>query len=78
MAILGTLIPVPVALASGGNGNSGKPPVEKSPKVDTGTKDKKNPINLVPEPSTIALLAAAAGVAGARKLWQKRRGSRSV
>jgi len=74
-AILGMLIPAPAVLASYGNANSGKPPVEKPPKVDKDKKDRKDsdPVRSLPEPTTIALLAAAAGAAGAGKLWQKRR-----
>jgi hypothetical protein len=76
VAIIGMLISATAALASQGNGNPGKPKTEKSPKVD---KDKKDsvPIHLVPEPATIALLGAAAGIAGARRVWQRRDRSRS-
>ena len=75
--VLGLLIPARVALASQGNGNSATP---KAVKPETGDKNKKdkNPIHSVPEPATIALLGAAAGVAGGRKLWQKRRRSGSA
>jgi hypothetical protein len=78
-AIVGMLIPAPAALASQGNGNSGKPKAEKPPKVDKDKKDEKNsdPVHSVPEPATIALLGAAAGMAAARRLWQKRDRSRS-
>jgi PEP-CTERM motif len=76
IAIVGMLIPGPAALASQGNGKSGTPKAEKSEKADKDKKDK-NPVHSVPEPATIALLGAAAGLAGARKLWQKRR-SRSA
>ena len=33
-----------------------------------------NPFHSVPEPSTLILLGAAAGVVGLRKIWQRRRG----
>ena len=76
VAIMGMLIPAPAALASQSNGKSGKPNSEKSEKADKDKKDKGTvPVHQVPEPATIALLGAAAGVAGARKLWKKRRGS---
>lgn len=80
LVVLGMLLPARAALASQGRGNSDQAKAEKSEKDDKGDKDKKdkgdkkdkNPTP-VPEPTTIALLGAAAGVAGARKLWQKRR-----
>jgi len=78
MAILGLLIPAPAVLASYGNAKSGKPPVEKPPKVEKDKKKNTDPVRSVPEPATIALLAAAAGAAGAGKLWQKRRRSGSA
>ena len=82
VVIAGMLIPAPAALASQGNGKSGKPDTEKSEKADKDKKGKTGkesvPVHQVPEPATIALLGAAAGVAGARKLWQKRRRSSSV
>jgi hypothetical protein len=70
VAIVGMLIPAPAALASYGNGNSPKP--EKPPKVEN-QKNDKGRVQQVPEPATIALLGVAVGVAGARKLWQRRR-----
>ena len=76
VAIFGMLMPAPLALASHGNGNGGKPPVEKPPQVDKDKKDT-NPVRSVPEPATIALLGAAAGAAFAGKRWQKRRASKS-
>jgi hypothetical protein len=76
LVVLGMLIPARVALASHGNGTSDQPKAEKSDK-DKDKKEKKDTYS-VPEPTTIALLGAAAGVAGARKLWQKRRRSRSA
>ena len=82
VVIAGMLIPAPAALASQGNGKSGKPDSQKSTKTDKDKKDKTGkesvPVHQVPEPATIALLGAAAGVAGVRKLWQKRRRSSSV
>ena len=79
VAIMGMLILAPAALASQSNGKSGTPNSEKSEKADKDKSDKKGkgtvPVHQVPEPATIALLGAAAGVAGARKLWKKRRGS---
>jgi hypothetical protein len=70
VVIAGMLIPAPAALASQGNGKSGKPDTEKSEKADKDTKGKTGkesvPVHQVPEPATIALLGAAAGVAGAR------------
>ena len=41
------------------------------------TKPRKKPA-AVPEPATVVLLGAAAGVAGVRKVWQDRRRSRLV
>ena len=41
------------------------------PKKDKTDKEKTKKIP-VPEPTTIALLGAAAGAAAARKLWRKR------
>ena len=79
VAIVGMLIPAPAALASQGKGTSGKPNSEKLEKAGKDKKDKENvPVHQVPEPATIALLGAAAGVAGARKLWQKRHRSSSA
>ena len=80
VAIVGMLIPASAALASQGNGKSGKPKAEESEQADKDKKDKKDkvPVHQVPEPATIALLGTAAAVAGARKLWQRRRRSRSV
>ena len=75
VVVLGMLIPAHIALASQGNGNSEQPKAAKPQKDD---KDKDKKVVRVPEPTTIALLGAAAGVAGARKLWQKRRRSKSV
>ena len=76
VVVLAMLLPARVALASQGRGNSEQPKAEKSEKADK--KDKKDKKTVpVPEPTTIALLGAAAGVAGARKLWQNRRRSRS-
>ena len=39
----------------------------------SGNRRQSNPVHAVPEPSTLILLGAAAGIAGARKLWQQRR-----
>ena len=76
VVVLGMLLPARLALASQGRGNPEKPKAEKLEKDEKDKKDK-NPVRSVPEPTTIALLGAAAGVAGARKLWQNRRRSRS-
>jgi hypothetical protein len=77
VAILGMLIPSPAALASNGTGHSSKSKPEKPPKPEKEKHKNSDPVHSVPEPATIGLLGAAAGVAGARKLWQKRRASRS-
>ena len=70
--VLMMLLSERVAVASPGRGNSEKAKAEKSEKKD------KNPVHSVPEPTTLVLLGAAAGVVGARKLWQDRRRARSV
>ena len=75
--VLGMLLPARVALASQGREHSEKLKAEKSEKDHKDKKDK-NPVHSVPEPTTLALMGAAAGVAGARKLWQNRRRSRSA
>ena len=77
VVVLAVLLPARVALASQGRGNSENPKAEKSEKDDKDKKDKKT-VHSVPEPTTLALIGAAAGVAAARKLWQKRRRSRSA
>jgi PEP-CTERM motif len=77
VVVLGMLVPARVALASPGQEKSEKIKAEKSDKDDKDKKDKK-PVHSVPEPTTLALMGAAAGVAGARKLWQNRRRSRSA
>ena len=76
VVVLGMLLPAHVALASQGRGKSDQPKAAK-PEKDKKDKKEKNPVP-VPEPTTIALLGAAASVAGARKLWHKRRRSKSV
>ena len=81
VALVGMLIPGPRPLAAQGYEKSGNPKSEKkSEKADKDKKDKKEsvPVHQVPEPATIALLGAAAGVAGARRLWQKRHRPNSV
>ena len=70
--VLMMLLPERVALASPGRSNSEKAKAEKSEKKD------ENPVHSVPEPRTLVLLGAAAGVVGARKLSQDRRRARSV
>lgn len=77
VVVLGMLLSARVAQASPGRGHAEKPKTEMSEKHDKDEKDKK-PVHSVPEPTTLALMGAAAGVAGARKLWQNRRRSRSV
>lgn len=79
MVVLAMLLPAQAALASHGRGNSDQPKTEKAQKNDKEKKEKKekNPVVPVPEPTTIALLGAAAGVAGARKMWKNRRRSKS-
>ena len=74
VVVLGMLLPAQVALASPGKERSEKIKAEKSAKDDKDKKDR-NPVHSVPEPTTLALMGAAAGVAGARKLWQNRRRS---
>jgi len=58
--------PVSAAPSAQGRGNSdqGRGPRNGTP---------SNPVHPVPEPSTLILLGAAAGIAGARKIWQRRR-----
>jgi hypothetical protein len=70
MFVLAMLLPARAALAS--QGNSDRPKANKSEKKD------KNPVHSVPEPATLLILGAAAGVVCARKAWQVRRRSRSV
>jgi len=76
VAIVGMLIPAPAALAFHGNENPPGPKAEK-PRVEK-DQHKSERARSVPEPATIGLLGAAAGVAGARKLWQRRRRSGSL
>jgi short subunit fatty acids transporter len=78
VVVLGMLVPAQVALASPGKEKTEKVKAEKSANYDKDkNKDKKdkNPVHSVPEPTTLALMGAAVGVAGARKLWQNRRRS---
>ena len=74
LVVLGMLVPARIALASPVKEKLEKTKAEKSAKDDKDKKDK-NPVHSVPEPTTLALMGAAVGVAGARKLWQNRRRS---
>jgi PEP-CTERM motif len=66
----------PQAWALGASYQDVKGPKDKAEKKTKGPQDKpekeKGKTVPVPEPATITLLAAGAGVAMARKLWQKR------
>ena len=63
--VLMMLLPERVAVASPGRGNSEKAKAEKSEKKD------KNPVHSVPEPTTLVLLGAAAGVVGTARLIRR-------
>ena len=69
MFIIAALLPVEQAAAQIG-GNSVAAHVAH--KKDKAADDGNRPITSVPEPSTILLLGAAAGVVGVRKIWQRR------
>jgi len=75
MFVLAMSIPASPALAhdngafqgrgdSQGRGNSGN---------GNGTSENGNPIHSVPEPTTLALMGAAAAALGVRKVWERRR-----
>jgi hypothetical protein len=68
---LALLIPSSPALAQQGRSIRDTAKADQKDNRDKDKKDKKDPIQ-VPEPATLLLLATMAGVAGARKLWQKR------
>jgi hypothetical protein len=71
MFVVAALLPAGEA-ASQDRGNSAV--AHEAHKKDKAEKSENSndPIS-VPEPSTIVLLGAAAGVLGVRKLWQRRR-----
>ena len=71
MVVLTLLAPPAWVLAASFEDANG--PKDKKEKKTKGKTEKQNnePIS-VPEPATIALLAAGAGVVAARKLWRNR------
>ena len=68
MFVIAALVPAGQAAAQS-RGNSAA--AHEAHKKDK-TENRNDPIS-VPEPATIVLLGAAAGVVGVRKMWQQRR-----
>ena len=68
---LAIVVPVSVELAGQGRGNPKGANVDRKHQAEKNDKDEK-PIHSVPEPTTLLLLGTAAGVAVARKVWQRR------
>jgi hypothetical protein len=75
--VLAMLLPERVALASQVREKL-QDTVSSVLEPTTRVLEDTNRVRSVPEPTTLVLLGAAAGVAGARKLWQRRRRSKSV
>jgi PEP-CTERM motif len=74
--IIAALLPAGHAAAQSRGNSAAAHEAHKKDKTDNVKKDKTdNGVRLiaVPEPATIVLLGAAAGLFGVRKIWQHRR-----
>ena len=72
---LAILVRFSAELAGQGKASAKSARIDRKDQVETNVKKDKhgNPIRSVPEPTTLLLLGAGAGVAAASKVWQRRR-----
>jgi len=76
MFIIAALLPAGHVAAQSRGNSAAAHEAHKKDKTDNGKKDETengNRLIAVPEPATIVLLGAAAGMFGVRKIWQHRR-----
>ena len=73
MFISAALLPAGQAAAQSRGNSANAHEAHKKDKVENGNQENGSRPIYVPEPATIVLLGAAAGVVGVRKVWQQRR-----